>query len=104
MFKLHSIAAGLCVGAFSALAFAGPVCTDHPRAERITPAQLLQKLQDEGYDVRSFEITDRNCYEIEGRDPKGRRVEIHFDTKTATPVRTEYEGRPLSLLRVDPAV
>jgi hypothetical protein len=35
---------------------------------------------------------DGNCYEIYGRAPDGRKVEIYYDAKTLTPVKTEYGG------------
>jgi hypothetical protein len=42
---------------------------------------LLQKLNDDGWDVKRIK-TDDGCYEADAIDEKGRHVEVYFDPKT----------------------
>ena len=62
----------------SAAAFASPQCTDAPRAQWLTEAAMKQKVLDQGYSIKLFQVTG-NCYEIYGKDKAGKNVEIYFD-------------------------
>jgi hypothetical protein len=51
-------------------AMAGPTCTTKPQGEWLSPEQMKERIVQMGYrDIRTFKITDRNCYEIYGVDP-----------------------------------
>jgi hypothetical protein len=68
----------LVAAAFSASALAAPQCTTAPRAQWLTEAAMKQKVVDQGYQIKTFQVSG-NCYEIYGKDKAGNRVEIYFD-------------------------
>lgn len=68
----------LAAAALSASAFAAPQCTGAPRAQWLTEAAMKQKVLDQGYTIKVFQVTG-NCYEIYGKDKAGKNVEIYFD-------------------------
>jgi len=68
----------LLAAAFSASAFAAPQCTTAPRAQWLTEAAMKQKVVDQGYQIKTFQVSG-NCYEIYGKDKAGNKVEIYFD-------------------------
>ncbi|NOL49801.1 PepSY domain-containing protein [Pelistega europaea] len=78
------------IASFSSVALASTQCTHYPENERIPSIQFQQKLQQEGYHIKKFEIDD-NCYEIEGTNAKGERVEINFDMKTGQAVKSKIK-------------
>ncbi len=68
-------------------AHADPVCTTEPR-DKWMPVDAFKKAVEEQRisEVRRFEVTDTNCYEIYGfRD--GEQVEIYFDPVTGAVVQ-----------------
>lgn len=78
------LAAGLVLaGAIAGTAHADPTCTTEPR-EKWMPEAAFQEMAVKEHrisEVRKFEVTDTNCYEIYGfRD--GEQVEIYFDPVT----------------------
>ncbi|CAI07932.1 conserved hypothetical protein [Aromatoleum aromaticum EbN1] len=62
----------------SAVAFAGPQCTDMPKSDWMSEEAMKQKIAEQGYTVDKFKTTDGNCYEIYGKDQDGKKVEIYF--------------------------
>lgn len=50
----------------------------------------MQLAQRNGWTVRDFEIDD-GCYEIEGRDGSGRKIEVKLDPATLRVVDIDYE-------------
>lgn len=68
-------------------AVAGPKCTTKPKNEWIGADAMVEKLKAARYSVDVFKITSGRCYEIYGRDPSGRRVEVYFHPVTGRPVR-----------------
>ncbi len=68
----------LVAAALSASAIAAPQCTTAPRAQWMTEAAMKQKVVDQGYTIKVFQVTG-NCYEIYGKDKAGNKVEIYFD-------------------------
>ncbi|MFC2967119.1 PepSY domain-containing protein [Acidimangrovimonas pyrenivorans] len=55
------------------------------------PRQAVQKMAEEkGWTVRRIK-TDDGCYEIKGRDARGRRIEAKVDPATLAVVDMEYE-------------
>ncbi len=74
----------------STAAMASTNCTHYPENERIPAVKFQQDLEKQGYKIRSFD-TDDNCYEIEGTNPKGERVEVKFDMKTGEVVRSKLD-------------
>jgi len=61
-----------------------------PRAEWQSPEALQQKLESEGWKVKSIKADD-GCYEAYAVDPQGRRVEAYFDPKTLEIVKLDDE-------------
>lgn len=68
----------LVAAAFSASAVASPQCTEAPRDKWMPEAVMKQKVLDQGYTIKVFQVTG-NCYEIYGKDKDGNKVEIYFD-------------------------
>ena len=64
--------------AASGAAFAAPDCTKAPRAEWMSEAAMQKQITDAGYKIGKFKISG-SCYEIYGRDPSGKRVEIYYN-------------------------
>lgn len=67
-------------------AFAGPTCTSEPKAKWMSANDMKAKLAAQGYKFKVFKVTSGNCYEIYGRDEKGKRVEIYFHPITGAVV------------------
>ncbi len=61
-----------------ASALAAPQCTTAPRSQWLSEAAMKQKVLDQGYTIKVFQVTG-NCYEIYGKDRAGKNVEIYFD-------------------------
>ena len=68
-------------GASAAFAHGNVQCKEYPKSEWRPHTELQEKLVKEGWTVRRMEKTD-TCYEVYGKDPKGKRVEAFFDPKT----------------------
>lgn len=81
------ITTGLVVGSS---AFAGANCQAHPKAEQIPQATFEASLKKYGFNVKKFEVSG-NCYELYGKSPKGKKVEIYFDTKNGSIVKKEID-------------
>ena len=62
----------------AAPAFAGPACTSEPKAKWMSEHDMKAKITAQGYKFKVFKVSSGNCYEIYGRDRKGKRVEIYF--------------------------
>ena len=59
-----------------------------PKAEWQSQAALAQKLESEGWKIRTLKIDD-GCYEVYGTDGKGKARETHFNPKTFQSVKEE---------------
>lgn len=68
-------------------AFASPQCTTEPKAKWMAEADMKAKIAATGDKVEIFKITKGNCYEIYGRNAKGKRIEIYFNPVTGEPVK-----------------
>ena len=68
----------LAAAVLSASAFAAPQCTNAPHAQWMTEVAMKQKVLDQGYTIKVFQVSG-NCYEIYGKDKAGKNVEIYFD-------------------------
>ncbi|CAM4121225.1 PepSY domain-containing protein [Vreelandella rituensis] len=75
----------------STAALAETHCTDAPRDEWISQADMQERIRDMGYEIKEFKVTDGNCYEIYGWDEQDRRVEIYFNPVDASIVKKEIE-------------
>jgi hypothetical protein len=84
---LPLIGVGLTVSITGA-AQADPTCTTEPREKWMSEEAFKEKAVDEQRisEIRKFEVTDTNCYEIYGfRD--GEQIEIYFDPVTGAVVQ-----------------
>lgn len=63
---------------FPGAALANPQCTDEPRSAWLSEAAMRDKITSSGHKIEVFKITKGNCYEIYGRTPAGKRVEIYY--------------------------
>ena len=80
---LRAAAAGVLVAAVapSALAQHAERCEAIPKEEWKPQAELERKLTDRGWKISRVKITN-GCYEVYGRDEKGKSVETFFHPKT----------------------
>ncbi len=71
--------------------FAAADCQKHPKEEWMKEADLKKRLEEEGYQIKKFKI-DGDCYEIYGRNKEGKKVEIYFDTKDGSIVKSKIHS------------
>lgn len=74
----------------TALADKDPRCTNEPFERWMSIEQAAAKAAELGYKVHSIEADD-GCYEIEGRDAKGVKYEIHLHPLTGEIVKVEED-------------
>lgn len=72
------------------LAFAEDDDCFAPRDQWQPREAAMQAAEKKGWSVRKFKIDD-GCYEIEGRDSEGRKIEAKLDPATLQVVDLEYE-------------
>jgi hypothetical protein len=87
--SIHRLAALVVLGAFAAVAHAGPQCTTQPRTAWQDADKFQSELKSQGYRIDRFKITSGQCYEIYGRDKAGKKVEIYFDPVSGQIVKQE---------------
>lgn len=63
-------------------AFAAPTC-DAPKEKWMKEADFKAKLTAEGYKIKTFKITKKNCYKVTGEDKGGKMANIFFNPETA---------------------
>ncbi len=69
----------LLLAALPLVSQASPQCTQAPKGQWLSEAQMKQKIASLGYrDIKVFKTTASGCYEIYGRNSKGRKVEVYF--------------------------
>lgn len=71
-------------------ALAGDKC-QVPMADWQPREAVAQLAQEKGWTVRRIKIDD-GCYEIKGRDAKGRQIEAKVDPATLEVIGFEHEG------------
>lgn len=71
-------------------AHAKTTCTTEPKAKWMKEADFKKKVEGLGYKIEKFE-TDKTCYEIEGRNKDGQKVDIKFNPVDASVVKEELE-------------
>ena len=86
--KLRHIAAIALTLATTTAAFAGPTCSQ-PQAQWMKEADFKAKLEQQGYQIKTFKVSKGQCYEIYGTDKAGKKVEIYFDPVTAAPLESK---------------
>ena len=88
-FVLVAATLGLVASLGSTAVMAKANCKAYPKEEWLKEDEARSRIEAQGYKINKFKV-DGNCYEIYGRAPDGRKVEIYYDAKTLTPVKTEY--------------
>ncbi len=79
MNRVISLTAMSCVLALlGGVAHAGPSC-DVPKDKWMKESDFKAKLEQDGYQIKTFKVSKGNCYEIYGHDKGGKKVEIYFD-------------------------
>lgn len=68
-------------------AVAGPTCTV-PQEKWIKEADFKARLEAQGYQIKTFKVSQGPCYEIYGFDKNGRKVEIYFDPQTGAVIES----------------
>lgn len=76
----------------SAAALAGPKC-EPSQASPQPAASSLRTLVDAGFQFRKAKVTKENCYELEGTNTVGDKVEIYLNPADGTNVKTETKTR-----------
>lgn len=90
MKAIKTIALALTAIVASTSAFAGATCQSYPENERISQQAFEQALVKKGFMVKNFKVSG-NCYELYGKSPKGKKVEMYFDMKTGKIIKSEIE-------------
>lgn len=81
----------LLIPLFSGVALAEPQCTQAEKTKWLSEADAQQKIKAMGYDIKTFNVTKTNCYEIYGWDKEKHRVEIYFDPTDLKKVKEEID-------------
>lgn len=82
--------------AVSGLAVAGlanassPDCGNEPGSKWQSMETMIKKVEEMGYKVREFEADD-GCYEFEGTNADGQKVEVYLHPVTGDIVKTELD-------------
>ena len=66
----------------STAALAGPA-RNVPQTQWMKEGDFKSKLEQQGYQIKTFKVSKGQCYEIYGFDKAGKKVEIYFDPATA---------------------
>lgn len=74
---------------FAGVATAGPKCTTEAKDKWKDQKAFEKELQDQGYKIKLFKVTDGHCYEIYGWDKAGKKVEIYFNPVSGEIVKEE---------------
>ena len=72
----------LLAASFAFHAEARTQCTTEPREKWVPEADMKAKVAAMGYKPDVFKVTKGNCFEIYGRDAKGKRAEAYFNPVT----------------------
>jgi hypothetical protein len=78
---MKTLFAATAIALLTTSAFASPTCKV-PEAQWMKEADFKAKLAAEGYQIKTFKVTQGKCYEIYGIDKAGKKVEIYFDPAT----------------------
>ncbi|WP_336367578.1 PepSY domain-containing protein [Marinobacter sp. C2H3] len=84
-------AAVLLATSLSGVALADPQCTTADKSTWQNADTFRQSLEDQGYKIKKFNVTDTNCYEIYGWQKDGKRVEIYYNPVDGKPVKEEID-------------
>lgn len=78
----RKITAAVLLSMGAVTAFAGPAC-NVPKDQWMKEADFRAKMEQQGYQIKTFKVSKGQCYEIYGYDKAGKKVEIYFDPATA---------------------
>ena len=82
----HIAAIALTLG--TTAAFAGPTC-NQPQAQWMKEGDFKARMEQQGYQIKTFKVSKGQCYEIYGFDKDGKKVEIYYDPATAAPLESK---------------
>ncbi|MEY4283838.1 MAG: hypothetical protein RL111_513 [Pseudomonadota bacterium] len=74
----HSRAMAIATLFLTGAAWAGPSCHE-PETRWMSEPDFKAKIQQQGYQIKTFKISKGKCYEIYGFDQSGKKVEIYFN-------------------------
>jgi hypothetical protein len=66
-------------------------CTDKPKEQWQDETEFQASLEDSGYRINRFKVTDGNCYEIYGFNSEDQKVEVYFSPVDGSVVKEEIE-------------
>ena len=66
-------------------------CTDKPKEQWQDQAEFQASLEENGYQINRFKVTDGNCYEIYGFNSEDQKVEVYFNPVDGSVVKEEIE-------------
>lgn len=78
----RNLIASALIALASTAALAGPAC-NVPQNQWMKEGDFRAKMEQQGYQVKTFKVSKGQCYEIYGFDKAGKKVEIYFDPATA---------------------
>ena len=77
----RNLIASALIALASTAALAGPAC-NVPQSQWMKEGDFRAKMEQQGYQVKTFKVSKGQCYEIYGFDKAGKKVEIYFDPAT----------------------
>jgi hypothetical protein len=86
MKKLFSFAAAAALLSVGAGVMAKDICNAGPKDQWQAQTALEKKLTADGITVKRVKV-DKGCYEVYGKDAKGKNVENYYDPKTLSLVK-----------------
>ena len=64
-------------------------CTKEDKSQWQDQEAFKKSLEEQGYRINKFKVTEGNCYEIYGWDKDEKKVEIYFNPVDGTKVKEE---------------
>ena len=78
----RTLIASAFIAVASTAALAGPAC-NVPQNQWMKEGDFRAKVEQQGFQVKTFKVSKGKCYEIYGFDKAGQKVEVYFDPATA---------------------
>lgn len=78
----RTLIASALIALASTATLAGPSC-NVPQNQWMKEGDFRAKVEQQGFQVKTFKVSKGKCYEIYGFDKAGQKVEVYFDPATA---------------------
>ncbi|PIP89036.1 MAG: hypothetical protein COW01_15740 [Bdellovibrionales bacterium CG12_big_fil_rev_8_21_14_0_65_38_15] len=71
--------------------YAKKSCTTQPKSEWMSESDFKARMEKEGYQISKFKQPG-TCYEIYGKNPQGKKVEVYFNPVNAEVVKSKLDN------------